>query len=718
MTDPDEIKLSFGLRKGVKTPVTVSLPTGRTHVDSLNLLTERGRNKFAKDVGERFPGIDIDDLLEKLEEESAKQAASDEMDGSASDKEADLLVALAELAKVEVFHTEGGDDAETFASFERNGHLETWSLRSRGFGLWLSGQYYAKYKRVPASQARTDALAMLDAMARFEGPEYPVSLRVARHGEFTFLDLCNEDRSAVCISADGWTVVGSKDVPVRFVRRNGMLALPKPVHGGTLSDLRGLVNIPSETDFVLFVSVLTFYLTKDGPFPILVINGEHGSAKSTACEFARALVDPSQVTLRRPPQSERDLMIAAHNSWVIAFDNLSGINKNISDAICGLATGIGMGTRQLYTDNEEKLLSATRPVLMNGIDDFVSRADMMDRSVVLTLPSIRGVERKTKTAIRAEFNAKQAGILGVLLDGASMALKRQAEVKLAGTPRMADFAISATAAEPAFGWSDGTFIAAYEQNRRDMHVSSLESSIVGRVARILANEWEGEEWVGTATKLLGVVRDRAGEVSRSPDSELPKSPKAVASDLRRIAPALHALGVEVETNVRQPGGNRDRMIVIRLLPPDPSKEGGDCRDCRDCSFEQKNTEGAIFSDPSTSSSEEKSFEAPGVSQEQQSLQSRQSRPHAGAEPMPAPSPTEAGQQGASEGEAGPVLAAEGGEGDCAPKQGPPSESGAQLAKTGGAQTARQSELFDASGEAKPTDDTLPADNADPRGVKL
>ncbi len=74
-----------------------------------------------------------------------------------------------------------------------------------------------------------------------------------------------------------------------------------------------------------------------------------------------ALTDPAVVELRTLPKDERDLAIAASRWWVLAFDNLSYVSPQMSDAMCRLATGGGLGTRQLYTDDGEVLFDAKRP---------------------------------------------------------------------------------------------------------------------------------------------------------------------------------------------------------------------------------------------------------------------------------------------------------------------------------------------------------------------
>ncbi len=111
------------------------------------------------------------------------------------------------------------------------------------------------------------------------------------------------------------------------------------------------------------------------------------------------ILDPSDAPVRTPPRSDRDLLIAATNSWVIAYDNLSGIQQWLSDALCRLATGGGFSTRELYTDSEEIFFDAMRPIVLNGIDHLTERADLASRSLILNLPRIADRNRRTEQQV-------------------------------------------------------------------------------------------------------------------------------------------------------------------------------------------------------------------------------------------------------------------------------------------------------------------------------
>ena len=125
---------------------------------------------------------------------------------------------------------------------------------------------------------------------------------------------------------------------VRFWRPKGLLALPEAVRGGSIDDLRPLVNMGHE-QFVLLVGLLLAYLRPTGPYPCGVIVGEQGTCKSTLAKLIRRLVDPAVCSLKGEPKDLKALMVTAINNWVVAYDNLSTIPAWQSDGFCRLATG-------------------------------------------------------------------------------------------------------------------------------------------------------------------------------------------------------------------------------------------------------------------------------------------------------------------------------------------------------------------------------------------
>lgn len=445
-----------------------------------------------------------------------------------------VLTAIADFAEVFL----DADRQTAYATVEVHHHRETWKVRSVGFKRWLTRRFFECERKPPGAQALADALGAIEARAQFDGNVRSVAVRVAEHGDAIYLDLADDGWGAVEVTAAGWRIVS--DPPVRFRRPRGMLPLPRPVPGGSLLALRRFTNVESKEQWVLLVAWLIAALRPRGPYPVLALNGEHGSAKSTTAEVARRLVDPNVAALRAEPGDVRDVMIAASNGWMVALDNVSSLPAWFSDALCRLSTGGGFGTRELYSDGEETLFVAQRPVIVNGIEEVILRPDLVDRALLLTLPAIPDKRRRPTAAFWRDFDAAAPGLLGALLDAASTALRRIGTVRIARLPRMADFAQWVVAAEPALGWPAGRFLAAYTGNRAEAHELALDSSPVGTLVRELAPAG----WIGTATELLDNLNARASEALRRVPA-WPKSPRALSGALNRVAPNLRAVGVVV-----------------------------------------------------------------------------------------------------------------------------------------------------------------------------
>ena len=201
-------------------------------------------------------------------------------------------------------------------------------------------------------------------------------------------------------------------------------------------------------------------------------------------------------------------MIAANNGYVLAFDNLSGLPNRFSDALCRLATGGSFAVRQLYTDDQEVLFESTRPILLNGIEDVVSRPDLGDRAIFLTLPPIGDAQRRPESELWREFEIARPRILGALLDAAVHGLTATDGVQVDRLPRMADFALWAAACETAL-WPAGTFARAYAENRRTAIESIVEADPIATCVRSLMID--RTTWTGSASDLLtGILQMTPG----------------------------------------------------------------------------------------------------------------------------------------------------------------------------------------------------------------
>ena len=406
---------------------------------------------------------------------------------------------------------------------------------------------------------------MIETQAQFDGPQRQVSVRVAEHDGLIYLDLADEFWRAIEIGARGWRI--ADDVPVRFRRPAGMRPLPLPARGGSIEELWQFLNLPNRDDFVLVVAWLLAALRAGGPYPLLALSGEQGSAKTVLSKLLRALVDPSVAPVRALPREDRELFIAANNGHVLAFDNLTSLSPWLSDTLCRLTSGGAFAVRQLYTDQDEVLFAAARPVILNGIEDVITRPDLADRAILLMLDPITETQRRPEQALWREFELARPQILGALIDAAVHGLQALGRVQLKRLPRMADFALWATACETNC-WPAGTFENAYWANRRTAIERTIDADPVATFVRELMAE--RTTWEGSASDFLhtGDARRKAMGEHGATSVGWPKNPRALAGRLRRAQTFLRTLGIEIAFS--REGRTGTRLITMRAAPLEPN----------------------------------------------------------------------------------------------------------------------------------------------------
>jgi hypothetical protein len=470
--------------------------------------------------------------------------------------QSDRIIQLA-TPELELFRTPQGEPHTTIR-FET--HNEHHGVGSTAFREYLSRKYFQATKTALQPTAVSQAVSQFSAVARFGETIEPVFVRVGKAAGRNYLDLADSRWAAIEFTIDGWRVV--EKPPIRFRRPKGMLALPRPVRSGAINDLREFLNLRTDEDWVLFVTNLVNALFPAGPYTILGLHGEQGSGKTTAARIHRKMFDPNFSPARGMPKDERDLMVMAVNNWGLVFDNLSFLPIWFSDSLCRLSTGGGISRRSLYTDADEFIFDGQRPVVLNGIEELVSRTDLLARSVLLELPVIR--KYKAEQEFWTKFDAAHPQLLGAMLDVAVGALQRLPKVKLADQPRMADFALLGIAVESVLRLPQGTFTKAYNRNRQDATAVALEASPIATPILELGKQ----RWEGSATELLGRLSNMVDVETRSRRS-WPKNPKVLSGMVRRLAPALRTAGVETDVDIRD--NTRSRNKTIRIRPREPKK---------------------------------------------------------------------------------------------------------------------------------------------------
>lgn len=434
---------------------------------------------------------------------------------------------LVALAKQDyLFHDPSG---RAFVSTTLHGISETMTVADPRYRAKLRIEYTSRGGWVAATKDVNTAIDHLTAMA-VDGPEHTVAIRVAEQGAL-FIDLANRKRQIVKVTGTGWEIVD--DCPIRFFRPAGMLPLPTPERGGKLDDLRPFINVDPE-DLPLLLAFVVGCFHPTGPYALLQLCGEQGTAKSSLQRLIHDIVDPQIGVGATLPKDSKDLLVTAQFRRLVSFDNVDALDRKTSSLLCMLVTGAASAVRQLYSNDQQSVLTAKRPCILTSITNVVTAGDLLDRTLTLILPPIPPENRRSEFAIEQELrkDGVRGRIFGYILDGVVAAIANHASIKRDDMPRLADLFSWATAAERGLGLKDGAVIDSQKRQSNEQSEHVKDDPFAATIIRMC-----GEAWKGTPAELANAVNITL------PDK---LSARKIGSTLRQYAPDLRRLGYVID----------------------------------------------------------------------------------------------------------------------------------------------------------------------------
>ena len=184
-------------------------------------------------------------------------------------------------------------------------------------------------------------------------------------------------------------------------------------------------------------------------------------------------------TLFITPRNQEELIQVLEHHYLCMFENLSSFPDWLSDLLSQACTGGGFSKRKLYTDDEDIIYHIQRCIGLNGINLLVSRADLMDRTILL---------------------------------------------------RMADFMRWGVAIAKSLGYKANDFIQAYQANIESQNAEVINSNTLAQA--VLTFMQDKESWHGTVKQAF----EEPGKqmVITKDDNTFPKRPNKLRNHLNRV----------------------------------------------------------------------------------------------------------------------------------------------------------------------------------------
>jgi len=463
--------------------------------------------------------------------------------------QASALIGYVGSEDVELFHDDRGDP---FVRVKMEGKSMTMPVQGRQFRRWITGQFFDDTGTAPGSDAITGALNVVEAKACRKGKEYKLHNRIAGHDGAFWYDM--GDGIAVKIGEKGWEVV--KNPPILFKsykhQKTHSLAQILPYQdccrcrmqqckGEHVKRILDFVNLNDEKERLLFVVYLISCFIPDIPHPIPVLHGDKGSSKSTVFKFLKEIIDPSVLRIMTFPKDNTELVQKLDHHHFAPFDNVTTLSEWQSDALCRACTGEGFSKREFYTNDEDIIFDYQRCIGLNGVNIVASKADLLDRAILLKLDRIPKDRRKPEDVLWRLFNEVKGEILAGVFTILSRAAAIKSTISLTERPRMADFMEWGCAVSEAMGDGWKAFYDAYTANIQSQNKEAIEASPVGEL--IMRFMDDKTTWEGRASDLLTALEGLA-EVHKI-NTRSKSFPKAANTLTRRIN--------EVKTNLLEEG---------------------------------------------------------------------------------------------------------------------------------------------------------------------
>jgi hypothetical protein len=542
--------------------------------------------------------------LEKVKEKLLADQ-EEEHNGKINKKEIDIILLIKETY-VDLFVDQFN---KPFIAIKINGHVETLGLDSLRFKNWLFRFFYKNTNEISSEQVE-NTIKVLKSEAEFNENRKKLELRVAKAtigDEHTFYyDLTNSNWSAVKITSQGWSI--ENNPPILFRRYNNQLPQVNPISSllaiddkddNILDKFVDLLNVKDDDNKLLLKCYIVSLFIPGIAKPILMLHGEQGSAKSTLQELIKMLVDPSIVKTLTFPRDIHELIQKLSHNYIAYFDNVSAIKEWISDALCRGVTGSGFSKRQLYTDDDDIIYFFQRCIGFNGINLAATKADLLDRGMIIQPERIPKDKRRKIEDIWNDFKNLRPQLLGYIFDilVKVLQIKQKGGIKIShGLNRMADFEEYAEIIARCMDYPEGEFLRVYQDNIGVQIDEAIQSSPLSMaVVELMDNiEDNNNEWIGTATDLyleLGNIAETKLKINIQKIKFWPKSANHLSRRLNEVKTNLREKGIIIERYKDEKGNRKIKIRKVSSTSPyrqEPQNQEQNFNKTLDDTFDDRN----------------------------------------------------------------------------------------------------------------------------------
>ena len=434
-----------------------------------------------------------------------------------------------------------GNDDIPYAAWRMGSKRVMWPVESPIFMHHIQTTYRRHRGRIPSQFATKSIYGWLENEAMAVGKSIIPMVRIKQSSNGLWYNMCDEQWRAIRLDGDGWEIVDRIPSNIPQIMANNAQKYVTPDPSGDINLLRKHIGGDqlSDTNWALIVGFLLSSMREEKEYPILSISGVQGSGKTTISNLLLSLIDPHHDTAATFPQSEEDIAVAARSRHVLAYDNLSGLKKDMSDSLCKLATGLTVMKRALYTKHGLNQYTVTRPLILNGIPDIVEKGDLARRVMAIYLDDSPFKDPKTIKNIIQNFEKDKAKILGGIFNVLVHCYRNHENVNLGEISGFKSVAEWVEGGAEALGWEKGYFLDVYNNNRiasatNVIDVDPFAKALIEVISEKKMFEGTYDEFI----QMCYTVKNYNRKI-------FPPNVKWLLDNLRRLKPALKQYDIRI-----------------------------------------------------------------------------------------------------------------------------------------------------------------------------
>lgn len=345
----------------------------------------------------------------------------------------------------------------------------------------------------------------------------------------------------IVIDKDGYDVKNSLNFC--FKTHKTRLPQPDPKKGGSIGLLDDYLLMDSDMLLLMKIYILCAFIPEI-EHPLLLIEGETASGKTTLSYILKKLIDPTSSEILRMPSKMDSLILNLFQHYFIAFDNLpTKISESISNLLCQAVTGISTEDRGFFTQDTIIELSFKRIILLNGIDVGALKPDLLRRILPIRLLKIDETNYKSSESIKNKFDTDRPKILGAIFDTLVKALDFISKMDTKVAEGMLGFEKYGYACAEAMAKGEGEkFLNIYKKIVEEQKNRAAEDNLF--IHTIITFMSDREPWEGIIktlrTDLLDFSDIHGYDYMKK---TIIRDPKTLANDLRNNLVLLEKKGI-------------------------------------------------------------------------------------------------------------------------------------------------------------------------------